>query len=273
MGVVSSTAVTLGSLPGYGKLNGLMDDTRIYSRALSATEIATQYKSYNSQINLNSSPASSQSAGNINTGLIGYWPFNGNAKDATPYSNNGTVNGAVLGVDRRGRANSAYVTGSTGKWINVGSPSTFSNLSNGFTYSVWLNYNGTASSGQWPEIMGASNTHIYYGIRSSGYGASIYFEYGTTPFAGSTYYSCSSYSPPVATWHLYTYTFDGSTIKYYRDGAFVTSCPVSGGLSPTFGGLSFTMSSSGWNGSMDDARVYNRPLSANEVAQLYIISN
>jgi hypothetical protein len=33
-------------------------------------------------------------------GLVGYWPFNGNANDASVNGNNGTVNGATLTTDR-----------------------------------------------------------------------------------------------------------------------------------------------------------------------------
>jgi hypothetical protein len=35
-------------------------------------------------------------------GLVGYWPFNGNANDESGTGNNGTVNGAVLTTDRFG---------------------------------------------------------------------------------------------------------------------------------------------------------------------------
>jgi hypothetical protein len=41
-------------------------------------------------------------------GLIGYWPFNGNANDESGNNNNGTVNGATLTNDRFGNANKAY---------------------------------------------------------------------------------------------------------------------------------------------------------------------
>tara|TARA_B100000902_G_C26670287_1_gene602721 strand:- start:79 stop:306 length:228 start_codon:yes stop_codon:yes gene_type:complete len=41
-------------------------------------------------------------------GLVGYWPFNGNANDESVNTNNGTVNGATLTTDRFGNANSAY---------------------------------------------------------------------------------------------------------------------------------------------------------------------
>ena len=41
-------------------------------------------------------------------GLVGWWPFNGNANDEGGNGNNGTVNGAALTTDRFGNANSAY---------------------------------------------------------------------------------------------------------------------------------------------------------------------
>ena len=41
-------------------------------------------------------------------GLVGYWPFNGNANDESGNGNNGTVNGATLAADRFGNGNKAY---------------------------------------------------------------------------------------------------------------------------------------------------------------------
>jgi hypothetical protein len=41
-------------------------------------------------------------------GLVGYWPFSGNANDASGNGNNGTVNGATLTTDRFGSINNSY---------------------------------------------------------------------------------------------------------------------------------------------------------------------
>ncbi|HVV25800.1 MAG TPA: LamG domain-containing protein [Candidatus Saccharimonadales bacterium] len=250
--------------------DGSIADVRIYNRALSADEMANIYNSYNSQVNLYQS-AGSGGPVNLAAGLIGYWPFAGNARDATPYSNNGTVNGATLTTGHDGQANSAYMTGNTSSWIAVGSPGTYANLPAGFTYSLWLMYTG-ASSTQWPEIMGASNAHTYFGIRSSVYGQLIYFEYGTSPYTGSSYSNISGYSLPVGQWHMITVTYNGSALNFYVDGALKTG-PVTAALNPTFGGLNFTAGTSGWVGSMDNPRVYNRALSAAEVQALYNSGN
>ena len=47
-------------------------------------------------------------SGNLSNGLVGYWPFNGNANDESGNGNDGTVNGATLTTDRFGNSNSAY---------------------------------------------------------------------------------------------------------------------------------------------------------------------
>jgi hypothetical protein len=41
-------------------------------------------------------------------GLVGWWPFTGNAIDSSGNGNNGTVNGETLTTDRFGNANKAY---------------------------------------------------------------------------------------------------------------------------------------------------------------------
>ena len=51
-------------------------------------------------------------------GLVGWWPFNGNANDESGNGNNGTVNGATLTADRFGNANSAYSFDGVDDYIN-----------------------------------------------------------------------------------------------------------------------------------------------------------
>ena len=41
-------------------------------------------------------------------GLVGWWPFNGNANDESGNGNHGTVNGATLAADRFGNSGKAY---------------------------------------------------------------------------------------------------------------------------------------------------------------------
>jgi hypothetical protein len=68
-------------------------------------------------------------------GLVGWWPFNGNANDESGNGNNGTVNGATLTEDRFGDANGAYsFSQSNINTININTSNTYSE---GLTISIW----------------------------------------------------------------------------------------------------------------------------------------
>ena len=47
--------------------------------------------------------------GDLSTGLIAWYPFDGNASDMSGSENHGTVYGASLGTDRHGQPNKAYI--------------------------------------------------------------------------------------------------------------------------------------------------------------------
>ena len=79
-------------------------------------------------------------------GLVGWWPFNGNANDESGNGNHGTVNGATLTTDRNGKANSAYSFDGVKNYIN--SDFNFKATNSSFTISYWFlldnnsNFNG-----------------------------------------------------------------------------------------------------------------------------------
>jgi hypothetical protein len=68
-------------------------------------------------------------------GLVGYWPFNGNANDISGNANNGIVTGATLTNDRFGNPSSAYTFNGTSNFIT----STFAPFTTPpFTISAWV---------------------------------------------------------------------------------------------------------------------------------------
>ncbi len=70
-------------------------------------------------------------------GLVGWWPFNGNANDESGNGNHGTVNGATLTADRNSKANSAYNFDGLSSFIVTNNIN--SNIfSNGMTISLWV---------------------------------------------------------------------------------------------------------------------------------------
>ena len=78
-------------------------------------------------------------------GLVGYWPFNGNANDQAPNGNNGTVNGASLTTDRFENVNSAY-NYDGGDVITIPHNSSLNTYP--ITVSVWIKTNQNFISGE-----------------------------------------------------------------------------------------------------------------------------
>ena len=73
----------------------------------------------------------------MQNGLVGWWPFCGNANDESGNGNDGTVNGATPTTDRFGNVNSAYAFDGENDYIHVTSPSLL--LSTNYTFSAWFN--------------------------------------------------------------------------------------------------------------------------------------
>lgn len=73
-------------------------------------------------------------------GLVGWWPFNGNANDESGNGNNGTVNGATLTADRNGNVGKAYSFDGVDDLIDVGNPVTLGNNPNSYTMAGWAYY-------------------------------------------------------------------------------------------------------------------------------------
>ncbi|MBP6091804.1 MAG: LamG domain-containing protein, partial [Crocinitomicaceae bacterium] len=73
------------------------------------------------------------------TGLVGWWPFNGNANDESGNGNNGTVNGATLTTDRNGVLNKAYSFNGLNSGILI--PNSNNSMIDNFTISFWIKNN------------------------------------------------------------------------------------------------------------------------------------
>ncbi len=69
-------------------------------------------------------------------GLVGWWPFNGNAIDESINSNNGIVNGATLTTNRFGIANSSYSFDGVDDLIDINN---ITNTINDWSISFWFN--------------------------------------------------------------------------------------------------------------------------------------
>lgn len=264
--------------------NGKIDDARLYNRALSAAEIKLQYESYDSQINLNSTPTNTVSGGNIGQGLVGYWPFSGNAKDATPYGNNGSVNGASLALDRSGNANNAYGFNGTGIISILQNSNHDVDVGQVRTASAW--FKADTTSGSRMVLSKNSNCTGWYIILNNSGHLQVEGDYGSTNCTGGTFATSSATDKRYddGAWHMVTVVIDrrpSSSLSLYVDG----QQKQSSALNNTFSGVTssglrigaHTTNGSNmiynFSGAIDEVRIYDRALSTNDISALYQANN
>jgi len=94
------------------------------------------------------------------SGLMAYYPFNGNAADESDHGLNGQVYGATLTTDRFGEANRAYYFDGSSSGISAQVTSAFS-LSK-FTLTAWVKATGPGDYLPRIVAVGAAGTSTNY---------------------------------------------------------------------------------------------------------------
>ena len=74
----------------------------------------------------------------LQTGLVAWYPFDGNASDMSGNGNHGTVNGATLSTDRHGQTNKAYQFDGVDDFIIITANSSLNIVAAG-SLSFWMN--------------------------------------------------------------------------------------------------------------------------------------
>jgi len=209
-------------------------------------------------------------------GLVGWWPFNGNANDESGNGNNGTVNGATLTIDRFGNANSAYSFDELDDYINT--TSNFYNPGLDHSISIWFLL---ADSLNVNNALFNTNPHRFESVSLNSYllnppvGVGYCLGDGVNwPMCGSNY----GFNPQFnkANWSNLIVTKTSSDYRFYLNSVLVhtqsnvTFIPnlqinmwfgaISGGSNPP---------NEEFYGSLDDIGIWNRALSPTEVQQLY----
>jgi hypothetical protein len=199
-------------------------------------------------------------------GLVGWWPFNGNANDETGNGNHGTVNGATLTQDRFGNANMAYDFNANAQIV-----CTQNNIPTQiFSLSVWLNQEnlffgpvvclGSSASEVWGAYAANNYLSIGYGIGCSGTGGGI----------------LNTAAIPIGNWiHIvYVSSGVGGNTQIYKNGSYVgqalNSSSIGGCSSQNlYFGVDIFSSPEYIDAKLDDIGIWNRALTACEIQDLY----
>jgi len=211
----------------------------------------------------------------LQSGLLAYYPFDGNANDASGNGNSGFVYGAVLSNDRFGNVNSAYDFDGHSSYIRVPNNGTM-NLTDDFSIGVWIKPRTVSGINdivtKHTAWINSDGSWAFRLVQTADFVAMPYLDRGGPINSGSVI--------PVGVWTHTSFTYSRITGKwvFYINGAEVASGACSYTISET--NLPLLIGCEGYpgsdpaygfffDGSIDELRIYNRILTASEVKTLY----
>ena len=210
-----------------------------------------------------------------NNGLVGYWPFNGNANDESGNGNNGVNFQVSWGLDRYGNANSACnFDGLTSYISGTGVNLPQSNVSR--TISLWVK-----TPGGFSQSIGQCGAVFNYGTLSYKQRFGVLLEDNSL-----NNYLCSQSndyptSSPVSnnTWTNIVWVYSNTNLYLYVNGILSSTGTI---LEINTTGQNFVMGNTipnslgqyeYYKGAIDDMFIYNRALTQDEIANLYYAEN
>ena len=207
----------------------------------------------------------------LTNNLVVHYVFNGTATDTSGNGYTGALVNAGYGTNRFGLAGkSLLVSGSNSWFAAAGLPQINSNL----TYSAWLKVSG-------PDRQ--ANIQSFGNLSASPSGTwNFCYDYSGQNFnlwdnKNATWSAGLGSALPINAWThvVITYNTTNGTETCYCNGTLLgsrsVSLPITAGSGrQLFIGSLDTAGNQGFNGQVDDVRLYNVALTSNQVSQLYI---
>jgi len=202
-------------------------------------------------------------------------PFNtndsSNAKDYSPFQNNGTIINTASWTTA-GISGGAYLFNGVNDYINVSDDPTL-NFGNGsYSLEAWFNASAVSPSDQWiiTKYDGIFGFGLFINVVSGAPGNISFTADGT---AGNVFFSTNGTDYRDNLWHHVVATYNplnGSMI--YVDGVLQASNATYVGYTNNTVALEIGAGGGGggpFNGTIDEVRIYNRSLTAQQVAANY----
>ncbi|MGH8245584.1 MAG: LamG-like jellyroll fold domain-containing protein, partial [Gammaproteobacteria bacterium] len=280
---INATALNVGRVSST-YYAGALDGVRLYTRALSAQEVADLY-------NLGAAKFQASQNAVLTTGLVGLWSMDGadvdwsasttEIKDRSGNANHGdAINLAGPANAVLGKLGQALDFDGTNDYVNIADPADGSldfGANQDFTVSAWVKTTQGQVAGQYPSI-------LRKGIYGPRFGYDLFVHSSNDPppngpkwkleiwnnGSGSLVIGANDITDGV--WHHVVGLRQGSTLYAYEDGVLANSAAaITTTLAHTNPLTIGSDNSPGHfiDGAIDDVRVYNRALSAQEVADLY----
>ena len=209
----------------------------------------------------------------ITDGLVGYWPLDGDATDASGTGLHGTINGNVTPTtDRFGNADSALLfPGATNSYIELGDPAEL-RITGAMTLAAWVRIDSYESNGRIIARIGSqrsyslnveneSNGHVgAFQVAASGSDLRIANTADRIDFGPDEWFHIAgTFEPSVAIKIYINGKLDNTLTDNIPDTQFIANTVRIGRSGTTWGEFP---------GSIDEVRVYDRALSADDIYEL-----
>ena len=210
---------------------------------------------------------------NLDSMLVAYFPFNGNANDESVNNNNGTIYGATLTADRFGNDSSAYYfSGINHDYIDCGNDTSL-DITGSLTISAWVKPDTTAG----PVATKWKTEYVSFG------GGSYYLSNECFSITYNGYESVSITNSDLLDekefYHIVgIYNYETDSLFYYVNGDLTNQIAVNGGYIPITGSK-LLLGAFRWyapsfqekyfHGVIDEVRIYKRAITNDEITYLY----
>jgi hypothetical protein len=209
--------------------------------------------------------------GQLNIGLKAIYPFGGNTDDVSGQNNDGQLVGLpVLTTDRFGTPDCAYeFPGDNLNFIEINYSSDFNIEPTGaFSISLWY-LGGTSDLGDFEVLFEKNNPNV--NPHPSDYHLGLYDL--NKPSFGSQYSPVvmprNAYPIPDTIWHHVVGIYDNKKWYIYQDDTLRDSDETQNStIFQSTGNISIGKN---FRGKIDDIRFYDRPLSVNEIHQIFLL--
>jgi len=212
-------------------------------------------------------------------GLVAHYPFDGDTNDASGWGNHAVAMGAVPTEDRFGNPGHAYLVASIGHLEAADSDSL--DISDEVTISAWFRQDDMISTQAMIACKGygtSFSAFVYYGgsLLCPDPAAERRFQVsvggGTNGWVNGPYFDCATDE-----WHHVVVTIGtqpggNHPADLYVDGVFIHTTSMAGDFTNNSAPLGIGANGGGsyrFVGAIDDFRLYDRVLSAQEAVDLY----
>ena len=206
----------------------------------------------------------------VSSGLVDWWPGEGNAYDIAG-ANNGTLGGGASYA--AGEVGQAFSFDGTSGYVSIPDSPSLDSFTNRMTVELWMKTGQTNANSDWKGIVTKGNSswrlQALSGAKTVNFCAN-----GVTTSNGSL---SGSRNVNDGQWHHVAAVYDGTNMFLYVDGTLDVSQPATGTIAQNSTPVWIGANATGaygypmyfFNGLIDETSLYNRALTASEIQTIY----